>query len=398
MHFTINKEIFNAALKNASYKYNREISSERISEVFKTFALSAYNNKLYIAVNHSEYGVVAECECTTISNGCAVVYDTAIQKVVNSFDANDTITLELIASEYCNKLQLSGTGVQFKLQCCDNEQVKEFKTELLSNTKYDCKNIFDAQELLATLKSVVGAISTNPDRYHLNMLYLETSKESGKLVLVASDGHRLLYNEATPINKINVLPEKTSHIFLHRVQANHIVKVLDSQIKAAKKKPVNCTLYFCTTTNSIELRVGNLLYVSKTSNVEYPNYKAIMRDNNSTCVLNTKQTIKALKLLNAVYKKNGIKGACIKTDNEGCLQVSCINQYGDTSNQRLEYNGNAKDIHVSINPDFLMDAIKSIKSTEFTLELQSNNSTSPINIYCASSETFKTVIMPMRIN
>ncbi|MDH4241943.1 MAG: DNA polymerase III subunit beta, partial [Phycisphaerae bacterium] len=227
------------------------------------------------------------------------------------------------------------------------------------------------------LESVQYAMAHQDVRYYLNGILLII--ENNKLKVVATDGHRLAYNESD----IEGVHEKVE-IILPRKAVIELCKLLnntDDQV----------TLEF--TQQQIKAIFSDVVLITKIIEGKFPDYERVIPKYTNKLNIDRLIILQALQRA-AILSNEKFRGVRFVLTEKNLSIISSNSEQEEAQEElETEYHGEALDIGFNIN--YLLDGINSIGSDKISLSFGDPNSsiliTSPI------SAEFRYVVMPMRI-
>jgi len=233
------------------------------------------------------------------------------------------------------------------------------------------------QKVFKTMLSATSYAASNDDtRYILNGCLL--SFKGGKLAVVATDGRRMAMFE----QEIEFLKEAEGEWILPTKAVNELLRTLRDE----------GSLNIQVTDNQAAFEFDNMVIISKLIEGTYPNFRQVIPTHCEERV-----TIDREPLLTAVRRV-----ALLVSDKSNSLSLSFAKnnltitavapEVGEaTETMGVKYPG--KNISISFNPDFLLDALKNLTAEQVSIEL--TDDLSPGVIKCDAP--FLYVIMPMRV-
>lgn len=229
------------------------------------------------------------------------------------------------------------------------------------------------------IKKVMGAISTEETRYYLNGIYMHTS--NGKLIFVATDGHRLYKEEIeAPLMIENmpgvIIPTKTIKI-LHKL-TNAKLMPETVQLKVSKSK--------------VQFSFDNIEIRSKVIDGTFPDYTRVIPENNNTVArMDKKQFFESLADVVAITEK----GRAVKlTLESGICTLSTDNPESGNATSLLECNFEGEAMEIGFNADYLKLMKVNIEGDYITFNLQDSGSPT---IITGDDVEWLAILMPMRV-
>ena len=226
------------------------------------------------------------------------------------------------------------------------------------------------------LSATYYSASSDDTRYILNGVLL--SFKAGKLAIVATDGRRMAMYE----QELEFLKEAEGEWILPSKAVNELLHTLKDE----------GTLKIQVTENQAAFEFENMLIISKLIEGTYPNFRQVIPTHCEERV-----TMEREKFLTAVRRV-----ALLVSDKSNSLTLNFAKnkltitavapEVGEaTETMGVKYSG--KEISISFNPDFIMDALKNLTAEEVSIELTDDLSPGVLK----NDEPFLYVLMPMRV-
>ena len=223
------------------------------------------------------------------------------------------------------------------------------------------------------------AMAQQDVRYYLNGMLLELS--SDRIRLVATDGHRLALSEYETSTGLNtdrqlIIPRK-GVLELARLltQSDESVTVSISQ-------------------NHIRVETADLTFTSKLIDGKYPDYNRVIPvDGNKTMTVNRellKQSLQRISILSN-EKYRGIR--FIFSENN--LSIQANNPDQEEAEEEITVNYTEANIEIGFNVTYLLDVFSVLDSEDIEIKLKDSNSSCIIT--STESNSFRYVVMPMRL-
>ena len=281
---------------------------------------------------------------------------------------------EVTLSTQDKRLQVKSGRSRFTLQTLPAEDFPK-----LSRPAGDVSKFSLPQKALRKLLSLVQYAMAQQDiRYYLNGLLLVV--EDKQLKLVATDGHRLAYC-STPLDadlprQEVIVPRKT------------ILEL--SKLMADSDEPVNIEI----SATQAAFSFGNIELVSKLVDGKFPDYtRVIPKDHKNTTKIDRELLRQALSRA-AILSNEKFRGVrWVLAD--GVLKIVSSNAEQEEANEELEVNYSGVPLDIGFNVTYLIDALANMTQEMVKLELSDSNSSALFTI--PDNNTFKYVVMPMRI-
>jgi len=214
-------------------------------------------------------------------------------------------------------------------------------------------------------------------------VYLEVLAETGKLRMVATDGHRLALVDREVPGDLSAL---ANGVIIPRKGLAELKRLLDED--DAEEVEIGFE------GSSGLARKGDVTLVMRLIEGEFPNYQQVIPSEVAVqLVVPTDQLIQALR---RVVLLSSERSRAVKLElTEGQLVVSSNNpDLGDASDELdVEYTGDG--VRMGFNARYLLDALGALHAKEVRLGMQ--NDLSPAQITATNDDDCLAVVMPMRL-
>ena len=294
--------------------------------------------------------------------------------ILRTMPADQTVSLESNQS----KLILKGGKSRFTLQTLPAEDfplVQEAAT---------FGPVFSVPQ--KTLKDLLGQVSfamaVHDIRYYLNgILFVAEGKQ---LSLVATDGHRLAFASATldvdvPKQEV-ILPRKTV-LELQRLLSD----------AGGDNQPV-IEMQFAS--NQAKFNFGGMEFVTKLVEGKFPDYNRVIPKGHKNSITLGRAALLASLQRTAILTSDKFKGVRLNID-PGTLRIAANNAEQEEAVDELDIDYGGDSIEIGFNVTYLIDALGNMGQDMVQIALSDSNSSALLTI--PDNETFKYVVMPMRI-
>ena len=284
----------------------------------------------------------------------------------------DTAEVSLAVDD--KRLQLKAGKSRFNLQTLPAEDFPRMSTvdgqaSRLSITQRQMKRL---------LGLVQYAMAQQDIRYYLNGLLLVAKGK--ELRMVATDGHRLAYAaetlEEAPAPMEVILPRKT-------------VLELSRQL-ADSDDPLIISL----TPTQARFSFGNIDLVSKLIDGKFPDYERVIPQHHSKLVRVSRDALLHSLLRAAILTNEKFRGVRLVLG-PGSLKIISSNAEQEEAQEELEIDYTGEALDVGFNVTYLLDVLNNVSNEGVELHLADANSSALFIL--PGNETFKYVVMPMRI-
>jgi DNA polymerase-3 subunit beta len=228
------------------------------------------------------------------------------------------------------------------------------------------------------LNQVSFAMAVHDIRYYLNGILFVA--EGRQLSLVATDGHRLAFANATldvevPRQEV-ILPRKTV------LEMQRLLSDAEGAIE----------MQFAS--NQAKFSFGGMEFVTKLVEGKFPDYNRVIPKNHKNTVTLGRAPLLASLQRTAILTSEKFKGVRLNIE-PGTLRVASNNAEQEEAVDELDIDYGGDAIEIGFNVTYLIDALGNMDQEMVKLELADANSSALITI--PENATFKYVVMPMRI-
>ncbi len=234
------------------------------------------------------------------------------------------------------------------------------------------------------IKKTLYAAGENDARYVLNGLFVHLTPDKGGLNIrmVGTDGHRL-----SMIDRSVEAKHKEESVIVPKKAMMELRRLLEED---ASQEGFQIGF----SKNHALFKRGDLVMVSKLIDGNYPNYQQVLPAQSTKKVtVSRDQITHAVKRVSILSKE---KTNAVKLQLEkNALLLSTNNPEVGEANEELEIAYAGDGLSIGFNSRYLMDVLMSMDGGNITLEL--NDSLSPCLIKEEGNDSYKCVVMPMRV-
>jgi DNA polymerase III subunit beta len=290
--------------------------------------------------------------------------------ILRTMPTDQTVSLE--SSQ--NKLVLKGGKSRFTLQTLPAEDFPLVQEAASFGPVFSVPQ----KTLKDLLNQVSFAMAVHDIRYYLNgILFVAEGKQ---LSLVATDGHRLAFANATldvevPRQEV-ILPRKTV------LEMQRLLSDAEGAIE----------MQFAS--NQAKFSFGGMEFVTKLVEGKFPDYNRVIPKNHKNSVTLGRAPLLASLQRTAILTSEKFKGVRLNIE-PGTLRVASNNAEQEEAVDELDIDYGGDAIEIGFNVTYLIDALANMDQEMVKLELADANSSALFTI--PENSTFKYVVMPMRI-
>ena len=290
--------------------------------------------------------------------------------ILRTMPSDQTVSLESTQ----NKLVLKGGKSRFTLQTLPAEDFPLVQEAPSFGPAFSVP-----QKTLKDLMNQVSfAMAVHDIRYYLNgILFVAEGKQ---LSLVATDGHRLAFASATldvevPRQEV-ILPRKTV------LELQRLLSDAEGAIE----------MRFAS--NQAKFSFDGMEFVTKLVEGKFPDYNRVIPKNHRNQITLGRVPLLACLQRTAILTSEKFKGVRLHVE-PGLLRVASSNAEQEEAVDELDIDYGGDAIEIGFNVTYLIDALSNMSQDMVKLELQDSNSSALLTN--PENNTFKYVVMPMRI-
>jgi DNA polymerase-3 subunit beta len=290
--------------------------------------------------------------------------------ILRTMPSDQTVSLE----SNQNKLILKGGKSKFTLQTLPAEDFPLVQEAASFGPVFSVPQ----KTLKDLLNQVSFAMAVHDIRYYLNgILFVAEGKQ---LSLVATDGHRLAFANAT----LDVEVPRQDH-FLPRKTVLEMQRLLSDAEGAIEMQFAS---------NQAKFSFGGMEFVTKLVEGKFPDYNRVIPKNHKNSVTLGRAPLLASLQRTAILTSEKFKGVRLNIE-PGTLRVASNNAEQEEAVDELDIDYGGDAIEIGFNVTYLIDALSNMDQEMVKMELADSNSSALLTI--PDNATFKYVVMPMRI-
>ena len=333
--------------------------------------------KLTLAATDLDVAMRTERPCEVLEAGSVTIPARALSDMVRVLPGPD-VTLKKLAN---NHIEVKSGRTKAKLMGLSAEEYPNLP---------DYNEVpfvqLDAALFADMVEKTIYAASTDETRYNLNGILFEPDAENpSKLVMVSTDGHRLVRIERTFENA--EFPTKDS-VILPRKGIGELRRLFDSSDGDSD------TLEIGFHSNHAVMKKGNTVLGMRLIDGTFPDYRQVIPKLADKVVrISRPETVDSLRRVSVLAAD---KGQPVKLSlGKDQLTVACSNpDTGEISDDvPVEYAGDG--VEVAFNARYLVDALASLDDQNVLLKLTDN--LSPGLLVGVDETHHLCVVMPMRL-
>ncbi len=240
-----------------------------------------------------------------------------------------------------------------------------------------------AAVLSEMIERTMYAASVDETRYNLNGVYLEQLPDTGKLRMVATDGHRLAYVDRALGAELEGL---TRGVIIPRKGLAELKRLVDED--DADEIEIGFE------GNSALVRKGDVTLVMRLIEGEFPNYQQVVpKEITQSLVLPTETFQHALRRV-ALFSAERSRAVKLELA-ENLLRLSSANPDLGEAHEELDIDYAGEPLSVAFNARYLMEALAVVHSKEVRISFR--DALSPAQLVPTDDPDTLAVVMPMRL-
>ena len=278
-----------------------------------------------------------------------------------------------------NRVKLSCGNARINLMGLPGEDFPAFPDTVLKEGL-----IIHSKTLGCMLEKTLFAASRNEGMANLCGVFAEISGDNGNntLCMVATDGHRLANVETPSKDRVPALEEGVIIPLKGGMELLRMAKEIDDDIELKIDK------------NSLSSCVINETLVMRLVAVKFPDYRAVVDDIDGRAVLSDLESFKECLERTYVMAQGHGRQVSLNLTSKDRLVIKAFNQDLGDAEDSLSVQSELAEISISLNPDYLLEGLRVMKSKDINIMLKDPKS--PVLITGKEDEGFRYVIMPMR--
>jgi DNA polymerase III subunit beta len=374
MKFKINRDHFSNGLAQVL----NVVGSKATMPILNNVLIEADRDHITLTTTNLDLGIRCKIKADVKEGGAVTLPVKRLATIVRELP-NVDVSFDAAPN---HQVKLASGGSNFKIMGIGKEEfppLPEFGEERTFT--------LEQAELIAMLKSVAYAQSTDETRYILNGVYFNF--RDGKLSLVATDGRRL----ALVAKELEVAAESAGAIILPAKTVGELLRMLDKGEKLKISFNERRAAFQINTDKDSSGLMDSIYLYSKVVEGNYPNYQQVI----------PKETHQRIKLERELLLQCIHRAALVCSEKSNSVRLKLSSNlleitaqspdFGEAhESMAIGYSG--PDLQVAFNPAFLMDPLKALNKDEVFFEVKDEVSPGVFK----TLESFICVIMPVRLS
>lgn len=348
----------------------KAINSKSNAPILEGIYIKACEDYLLLSATDLEISIEQKIPAEVMVQGEVVVMGSFFIKLIKKL-TNEQIELSLINN---NSLKITYGDSEGVIQCMPVEEFPKIEKPEFSESISMLQG-----ELKELINKTVFCSANDDSRPILKGVLFEI--DDFKVTAVALDGYRL----ALVSKAIEETTTKTNIIIPAR-SLKEIAMLLNNEDQVVV---INIEK------NRIMVNVDNITIISRLLEGEFILYKNIIPADFSTSVnFEREQFIDSIERASVMLNENKNNIITFDIDEKSC-NIKTNSEYGNV-NEKLNTTLIGKEIIITFNPRYILEALKAIKEDYITLKI--NSSTSPSIIEPLNEKDSKFMVLPIRLS
>jgi DNA polymerase III subunit beta len=334
--------------------------------------LEAQKGSIRVTATDLEVGVRGEMEGAVVKEGTVTVNAKKLYEIIREAP-NDQVQLKRLENEWVEIR--SGKSI-FRIVGMDAKEFPQFP-------KIDNKGLSStpASTIREMIERTIFSVSTDETRYSLNGVFVEQG-DDGKVRMVATDGHRLAFEEKA-VGSLGL----TKGVILPRKGLSELKKLLetgdDGVVSLGFKDNMGLV-----SKDKIELFMRLI-------DGDFPDYtKVIPKGNPNIAKVEQDELLQALRRV-SILSSERYKG--IKMEfTDGKLSISANNPDLGEATEEIEAEYKGKPLSIGFNARYLIDVL-GVLGGDGEIDVELKDELSPGIIRKTGIDSYLYVLMPMRL-
>ena len=354
------------------------VSSRPKNEIMTHLYCKVENYSLFMAALNDSMQMSATIEIDADTNGEFTLPAKKFLDLCRSW-IGETVTLTLNDGQILAKCGRNRTNLA-------TLDAKAFPFMPFESTKETTIEL-PAKDLLNAINATDFSMARNDARYFLNGLRMEFNAENQSLICVATDGHRLAFNE-TKLAESNL-------VTINMIMPCDTVVKVKSLLKNEKD---NVTMAVSNGSNAIKIVFNDVEMISKLIDGRFPDYRRVMPRTTSSKYTVNSEYLKGLFQRISLMSDEKFRSARLTFNADG-LTVSLRNMISENAEEEMDIvacEGNA--IEIGINMQYGLDVLVQTQSENICFNFVDANSAMLIKPETEDEKSSSMyIIMPVRL-
>lgn len=341
--------------------------------ILSNLLVKTTDSGIFLTATDLELQITSEIQSQVLEPGATTLPAKKFADICKAFPDSSRITLELNN----HRASIRSGRSRFSLSTLPFEDYPSLETDV-------CDTFFDIESalFLHMLDRTSFAMAHQDVRYYLNGLMLEIT--SGKLICVATDGHRLAKSEY----QITSLDdwEETKQIIIPAKTVNELKRLLSAKPAQYSRLEIG--------SRSILVKNGSTVISSKLIDARYPDYVRVIPSHLEHSAVADREILRDSISRIAVLSYEKQKGVRM-TFAEGNLRLELSNPEHEEAQEEVEIDYHGSGASIGFNVGYWLDVLNSLDGESIEMQFLDSDVSAILRDPKSPGDLF--VVMPMRI-
>lgn len=372
MEFTVSKSDLVKELSLSQGVVEKKTTIPILSNVL----LEASDDRVYLTATDLELGIRCSCPARVKKEGAGTVPARKLLDFVRLLPEGD-LTMKFLENHWAN---ITSGRSRTRIAGMSRESFPELPQMPEAVAEIPVKT------LASMIARTAFAISMEESRFTLNGALLVMRPEG--LTMVATDGHRLAFVQASPEESGQV--DQQFRALVPKKAMNELVKLADDAGEGAKA-------VFAGDDNHLFFQVGHRLLMTRKLTGNFPDYERVLPKDHSLSATLQKDEIRAAIERVAQFADERSRAIRVQFVSGEVRVFSSSVEMGESEESvPSQYNG--PDLEIGFNAQYLLDFLRAIPQDHVSFELKDQKSAGEMRPAGDKiPDQYRYVVMPMRI-
>ncbi len=344
--------------------------------VLMNVLISASGDKVSIMGTDMDVSMVGELEAKVIKDGEYALPAKKLFELLREFAPG-----EVHIKREKNRVEISQGAGRFYVSGV--ERVDYPAEDIMKDETVDFN--LSVEDIKRIVTKTSFAISADVARIALSGLFLKITK--GKLIAVATDGHRLTLIKKDV--KVEIDGDVEKEIILPAKSVGHFIKMIGDAEGDVFVKLGNGTARF---------EVGNLTLTTKLITERFPDYENVLpRDNDKAMIADGSLLISAIK--RASVLSNPLTHLVKMSIGGNKMALSCTDyDVGGEAYEEIPIEFSSEPINIGFNSNYILEVLRHLETDEVKFLLKNSlSATLIVPLPQKEGEEYLSILMPLRL-
>jgi DNA polymerase III subunit beta len=374
MKFSIAKSEFQRGLGRIQSIVEKRNTMPILANVLLEVSGKGKDGSLELAATDLEVGIRSTHPCDAASAGSVTASARKLHEIIRELP-DEPVHLEVSSNAY---LSIRCARAEFTLAGTTADEYPS-----LSSFAPDKLVRVQAAVLSEMIERTMYAASTDETRYNLNGVFIERIEDTGKLRMVATDGHRLAYVDRALGDDVEALG---GGVIIPRKGLAELKRLVDEEDADEVELGFEG--------NNGLARKGSVTLMMRLIEGEFPNYRQVIPHERTHQLVLPAETL--MHALRRVALLSAERSRAVKLElSNGQLSLSSNNPDLGDAREDLDVDYEGETLGIAFNARYLMDALGASAAKEVRFGFR--DALSPAEFSPTDDSDSLAVVMPMRL-